>query len=91
VSGEKYDLNGAVANGILYTGSMPFNIEGLTFPAAVRAFDTATLTTACGQFGACPPTWTSPDLGTTTSAPVVTDGRVYVATAAGSLRAYRLP
>ena len=81
----------AVANGVLYDGSGPFSIEGTNTPAAVRAYDIATLTAVCGQFGACAPVWTTSALGGTTSAPVVSDGGVYVASAEGMLHAYRLP
>jgi outer membrane protein assembly factor BamB len=80
----------AIANGVRYDGSAPFFIEGLNVPGAVRAYNLATLSPACQQFNACAPLWTSPDLGGTTSTPIVSDGAVFVA-ANGKLRSFRLP
>jgi len=91
ISANEYDATAGLANGVLYLGSTPFWIEGTTLPAAVRAFAVASLSPTCNQFDACTPAWTSPDLGSTTSAPVVSDGTVFVAAAAGSLHAFRLP
>ena len=80
----------SVANGVLYDGSIPSFFECPT-PAAVRGYDISALTSACNQFGACPPLWTTPDLGGATSAVVVNDATVYVASADGKLHVYRLP
>lgn len=80
----------AVANGVLYDGSASFSIEGTNTPARVRAYDITTLTSACGQFAACPPLWTTSGIQGTTSAPVVSDGAVFAASADGKLHAYRL-
>ena len=91
VAVSAYMGTAAVANGVLYTGSAPFYIEGVTFPGAVRAFAIAGLNPTCGQFDACTAEWTTPDLGRTTSAPVVSNGAVYVVSASGTLHVYRLP
>ena len=91
LTANEYDVTAGIANGVLYTGSAPFFIEGTNLPAAVHAFPIASLSPTCNQFDACPPAWSTPDLGSTTSAPVVVDGAVYVAAAAGTLHAYRLP
>jgi hypothetical protein len=81
----------SIANGVLYDGSAPFTIEGITVPAAVRAYSVAGLTATCAQFQACPSIWTSASSVGATSAPVVVDGTVYVASADGKLWSYRRP
>jgi outer membrane protein assembly factor BamB len=72
-AGIQVNSSPAVANGVVYVGSIDYNLSGKLY-----AFDATGNTNCSGTPKTCAPLWTSPTMGLVYSSPAVANGLVYV-------------